>query len=153
MKNKSGFTLIEILVSVGILAIALTSTLQILKFLNDLTEQNNISVICTNHSEGIISAIRNLNFDDVISAYDGRTFTIPELTALNINHSGLIRANEIEANFLIRVKVVVCYQQKNRFFGEDINFNNLLDSGEDLNNNGEIDSPCTFETVIVDTER
>lgn len=49
---------------------------------------------------------------------------------------------------LLRAKVVICWKDKGGIIGEDKNLNGALDAGEDINGNGEIDSPCQLETVM-----
>ena len=49
---------------------------------------------------------------------------------------------------LLRVTISVCWNQKNRIFGEDKNLNGVLDAGEDKNNNGIIDSPVQIITLV-----
>jgi prepilin-type N-terminal cleavage/methylation domain-containing protein len=148
MQRKKGFTLVEILVSTAIMAIAITSTLQILMYLLQMNEANQVSVSCMNRVQGIMDEIKRVTYDDII-LYNGDTFTVDELTTRGIRHLGIIYVNEIEPSFLTDVKVVICWENKTRIIGEDRNFNGSLDGGEDLNGNGQIDSPITIESTIV----
>lgn len=148
MLRKKGFTLVEILVSTAIMAIAITSTLQILIYLLQMNEANQVSVACMNRVQGLMDEIKRVNYDDII-LYNGDTFTVDELTTRGIRHRGVIYANEIEANFLSDVKVVISWENKSRIIGEDRNFNGSLDGGEDLNGNGQIDSPIMIEGTLV----
>ncbi|MBU0633444.1 MAG: prepilin-type N-terminal cleavage/methylation domain-containing protein [Candidatus Omnitrophica bacterium] len=147
-KNKRGFTLVEVLVSLGILAIAVASTMQLMIFLVQLSETNDIMLPTMNSLEGIMDEIRNAPFEDITSAYDDTTFTLDELDGRGIQNMGVITVDTIEANYLLRVKIVLCWKQKNRVMGEDKNFNGLLDLGEDENGNNELDSPCSIEGSV-----
>ncbi|MFH2145852.1 MAG: prepilin-type N-terminal cleavage/methylation domain-containing protein [Candidatus Omnitrophota bacterium] len=147
-KNKRGFTLVEVLVSLGILAIAVASTMQLMIFLVQLNETNDIMLPTMNSLEGMMDEIRNAPFDDIASAYDDTKFTLDELDNRGIQNQGLITVDTIEANYLLRVKIVLCWKQKNRIMGEDKNFNGLLDLGEDENGNNELDSPCSIEGSV-----
>ncbi|MFH1061789.1 MAG: type II secretion system protein [Candidatus Omnitrophota bacterium] len=149
MQRRKGFTLVEILVSTAIMAIAITSTLQILMYLLQMNEANQVSVACMNRAQGIMDEIKRVNYDDVITLYNGNQFTVAELTSRNVRHSGVIYANEIEADFLIDIKVVISWGNRNRIIGEDTNLNGVLDIGEDLNGNGQIDSPVMIEGTIL----
>ncbi len=149
LKRKKAFTLVEILVSTAIMAIAITSTLQVLIFLLQMNEANQVSVLCMNRLQGRMDEVKSVLYDDVVARYDGVQFTVPELTARSIRHSGVIYATEIEPGFLTDVKVVICWENKSRVMGEDANFNGLLDGGEDENGNGELDSPQMIEGTVL----
>ena len=99
--NKKGFTLVEILISVGIPAVTITSTFQILNFLLQLNESNNAAVISMNAVQGMMDEIRNVNYEDIVSNYNGLAFTLNELAALGVTHSGVVSASELEAGYLI----------------------------------------------------
>ncbi|MCG2713184.1 MAG: type II secretion system GspH family protein [Candidatus Omnitrophica bacterium] len=146
--SLTGFTLVEILITTMIMAIAITATLQSMNYLLQNNEADNISVICMNTIEGMMDEIRNVTYEDIVANYNGTQFTLAELTARGIQHSGMVMANELEAGFLTRAKIVVCWQNRTRIIGEDVNFNGVLDDGEDANGNGELDSPMMIEAAI-----
>jgi prepilin-type N-terminal cleavage/methylation domain-containing protein len=146
--QKKGFTLVEILVSTAIMAMAITATLQIMVYLLQLNEANQVSVVCMNQAQGMMDEIKNTLYIDIVPNYNNMQFNINELTNRGIRHSGVVYATEIEPNFLINVKIVVCWENRNRVMGEDINFNGFLDGGEDTNGNGELDSPLMLQNTI-----
>ena len=148
-KKKRGFTLVEIVISTIIMAIAITSTLQLLIYLLQMNESSRSSVVCMNRIAGLMDEIKNVDYSDIIGNYNGRQFALNELISRGIQHRGVVIANEIEAGFLTRVKIIVCWKNKNRIMGEDINFNGVLDGSEDMNGNGELDSPTMIECAIV----
>ncbi len=150
MKKKKGFTLVEILISTVIMAIAITATLQILNYLLMMNETNDVTVICMNHIQGLMDEVRNTLYEDIVPIYNGRQFQIPELTNRGIQHSAVFIANEIVPLYLVRVKIVVCWKNRTRTIGEDLNFNGVLDAGEDANGNGELDSPIMIEAAVID---
>ncbi|MBU1043812.1 MAG: type II secretion system GspH family protein [Candidatus Omnitrophica bacterium] len=149
MRRKKGFTLVEVLVSTLIMAIAITSTLQILIYLLQMNEANQSSVTCMNEVQGRMDAIKSVLYEDIVGSYNRLNFTSAELTSRGVRHSGIIYATEIQPPFLIDVKIVVCWENKNRIIGEDTNLNGLLDGGEDTNGNGIIDSPTMIEGTIL----
>ena len=150
MKKKKGFTLVEILISTAIMAVAITATLQILNYLLMMNETNDVSVVCMNELQGMMDEVRNTLYGDIVSNYNGRQFQIAELTNRGIQHSGVFIASEIEPLFITRIKVVVCWQNRTRTIGEDLNFNGLLDGGEDTDGNGELDSPLMIDAAVID---
>lgn len=148
--SLTGFTLVEILISTAIMAIAITSTLQILNYLLMMNETNDVTVLCMNELQGRIDQVRNTLYSDVVGVYNGRQFQIAELTNRGIQHRGVFIASEIEPLFITRVKVVVCWRNRTRIIGEDVNFNGVLDAGEDTNGNGELDSPIMMDAAVID---
>jgi len=151
MKKQNGFTLVEILISTAIMAMAVAGTLQILTTLIQMNETNENLILCTNAVQGIMDEVRNVDFSNIVATYNNKKFTRPELTAKGITHQGLITVTVLEPGYLLRVKVIICWQDKNRTMGEDENFNGSLDGGEDANGNGELDSPCMVEAAIAET--
>ena len=146
--NKKGLTLVEILVSVGIMAVAIGSVFHTTHKMFELNEYNQSLLPIMNAIEGKMDEIRNVPFDDISSGYDGSTFLIGELTTRSITHRGSVQVDVIEASFLLRVKITVSWQHRTKTIGEDANFNGVLDSGEDTVANGELDSPCSMITAI-----
>lgn len=149
MSNKKGVTLIEILVSVGIMAVAIGSVFQTTNKMFELNEYNEGLLPIMNTIEGKMDEIRNVPFNDIVLNYNGTQFTVTELTTNGIAHMGSIQANVIEPSFLIRVKITLSWQHRRRLIGEDANFNGVLDSGEDLDVNGELDSPCSMVSGVM----
>ncbi len=149
MNNKTGFTLVEILISMMIMSIAFASTFQLINYLIQKNEANEVAVLCTNVAQGLMDEIRNVNFDDIVGNYNNMQFSLNELTNRNITHLGLVRVSELEVGFLLRVKIIICWRQRDRMMGEDVNFDGVLNTDEDINGNGELDSPCSIEAAIV----
>ncbi|MBU1086987.1 MAG: type II secretion system GspH family protein [Candidatus Omnitrophica bacterium] len=149
MRRKKGFTLVEVLVSTAIMAIAITSTLQILMYLLQMNESNQNSVTCMNTVQGYMDEMKNVLYDDIVGNYNGLQFTVDDLTNRGVRHSGIIYAAEIQPPFLTDVKVVICWENRNRIIGEDTNLNGSLDAGEDKNGNGMIDSPTMIEGTVL----
>ena len=150
MKRKKGFTLIEILISTALMAIAIGGIFQVFTALMQLSETNENLTLCNNFAQGIVNEIRNVEFEDISADYKNKKFICNDLAAKGIAHQGLITVTDIDPGFLVRVKVIICWQDKNRIIGEDKNLNGNLNGGEDLNGNGELDSPCSIETAIMD---
>ncbi|MFP4472346.1 MAG: hypothetical protein ACLFPX_00555 [Candidatus Omnitrophota bacterium] len=60
------------------------------------------------------------------------------------NRKGFVYVESVDNNFY-EVQVSVCWRNKNgRVYGEDANFNGVLDAGEDANGNGRVDSPASL---------
>ncbi len=142
-----GFTLIEVLLAVSILAFVLCgllSTYISLFYLGDISRQ---IILVTNAMQARFEEAKNTSFD-ALPALNGTTFTIPGFA--NNNARGQIQVNNTVFADLREVRIVVSFRSKGatRIIGEDTNLNGVLDSGEDGNNNGRLDSPMEIITLI-----
>ncbi|MCM8832168.1 MAG: prepilin-type N-terminal cleavage/methylation domain-containing protein [Candidatus Omnitrophica bacterium] len=94
----------------------------------------------------------------IVAIDDSQNAPQPRLRVLQPNEVGnfsgvyyverLRDVNNALIDNLVFVEVVVCYRAGNRVIGEDVNLNGVLDSGEDVNNDGKISSPITLSTFI-----
>jgi Tfp pilus assembly protein PilE len=153
MKHIRGLTLIEILIATVVLVVALLSTLGLLSHSLSLPEGNRDSTIALHEAEAMMEHICADDYLTIRATY--ATVAQTPFAIANLTGMGTVYANELSGatNGLMRVKVVVCYQHKNRIIGEDADFDGILDAGEDtILANGELDSPCQLETVIVNRE-
>lgn len=142
----SGFTLVEMLLATFILApIYLMTMLSFINTsqLNDSAKNTALALrACTNQ----IETIDSVSFDQIYAAYHNTTFTLNELEGI-----GSVHVNNTQPKVLT-ITASFCWQDPSgRIIGEDSNLNGQLDQGEDLNNNGLIDSPVKLVTVKYDT--
>ncbi len=156
MKNISGFTLIEILMASVIMIVALVSTLSFFAYSLSGAGGDKSLAIAEYEAERQMEVICAMDYSTVKATFtnNGAKKGTPFNLTGNLTGMGTVYAEELlnATNGLMRVKVVVCYQDKDRTVGEDANFNGTLDGGEDANGNGELDSPCQIETVLVNKE-
>lgn len=141
--RKSGFTLAELLVSAAILVLVFTGALITYFQCLELSEMSENTSKAVTNVKTRMAAVQNTNFvniqanfDDVAFQFDGWGRGVSYVTAINAN--------------LLQVKVVYCWRQKRgKVVGEDLNLSGTLDdAGEDVNGNGEIDSPVSATTFI-----
>jgi prepilin-type N-terminal cleavage/methylation domain-containing protein len=153
MKKIRGLTLIEVLIATVVLVVALLSTLGLLSHSLSLPQGNKDSTIALHEAEAMMEQICADDYLTIRQRY--ATVAQTPFTIANLTGMGTVYANELPGaiNGLMRVKVVVCYRHKNRIIGEDADLDGILDTGEDtILTNGELDSPCQLETVIVNKE-
>ena len=169
MKNKSGFTIVEVMVATLILTLAVLSMLGLFTRSMALVESQGSSVKAQFEMERQMEEILSMEYtspttgDGVLEVYtnDGAWQETPfALEAPELVGSGTVYANELPGmadplNRMMRIKVVVCYQHRNTIIGEDDGsgggnaLNGVLDGTEDANGNNELDSPCQIETAVV----
>jgi len=141
--KKGGFTLVEILLAVAILAFVLCSILVTYVSCLTLIATSKSINIATNACLGLVEEIRSDPFVRIIDDYNGLNFIVNEIPA----SMGVVYVDDTNPE-LLQVTVSICWRQGNRVIGEDADLNGFLDAGEDANGNGIIDSPVQLVTLI-----
>ncbi len=145
-KNKSGFTLVELMVSVGILTMVFAGAL--LTYLKgmELSEMSRNATIAISEAKGRMEQIKSTQFDQLVNSFDNVSFA-PQATITG--GIGTSNVTLINGGAEAQVRVAFCWREKNgRVVGEDANLNGLLDGAEDINNNGFMDSPVLLQEII-----
>jgi Tfp pilus assembly protein PilV len=153
--SLTGFTLMEVIIAAVILTLTILTSASIFIHLLSLVEEYRdpdtlIFAPQQYAAQEEMENISGMNYIDIKNNYtnNGALKRTSMSITNNLNRSGIIYAQELATDGLLRIKVVVCYLQRNRIIGEDANFNGVLDMAEDANGNGELDSPCQIETVV-----
>jgi prepilin-type N-terminal cleavage/methylation domain-containing protein len=144
--KRSGFTLIEMLLATFILAPIYLMTM--LSFINtsQLNDSAKNTALALRACANQIETIDSTSFDQIYAAYHNATFTFNGLEGI-----GSVYVDNTQPKVLT-ITTSFCWKDPSeRIIGEDHNLNGQLDPGEDLNNNGLIDSPVKLVTVKYDT--
>lgn len=145
-KCKSGFTLLELMIAVGVLVVALVGLLGVFAHLMLLNENSSKLTLAVAACQGKLEEIRNSGFSTVYLNYNGTNFNPAGFSSGEAK--GAIFINNSNPN-LLQVFVSVSWRTRtNRVIGEDKNLNGALDSGEDSNPNGRLDSPGQIATLM-----
>ncbi len=134
--NDQGATLVEVLVTSAILAVAVTGIL--MSYLNcmELTEVARNMSQAVHLAETRMEQIRSTTYAAIKAAYDNVGFSVSGLNGYGVSYV------DDTAGDILKITVVVCWKQKNgRVYGEDENLDGVLNVGEDENSNGRLDSP------------
>ena len=150
LKNRQGFSLIEILVAAFVLTIGILSTLQLFIYCSYLTEMSGNTNYVIDQAQAKIDEMRNSAFSTITTNYaaggtPGNTFTLTNPTGM-----GVITINASTAD-LLQVEVNICWKNESndRVIGEDLDLDGVPDSGEDtMIVNNKIDSPVKLITLI-----
>jgi len=95
-----------------------------------------------------MNEIREYDFDSIAADYasggsQGNTFNLSQ-----INGMGIIYI-DLSNSLLLEIEIVVSWlNQFNRVIGEDQDLDGVLDAGEDLNNNGKLDSVVEMVSLV-----
>jgi len=141
--SQKGVTLVEMLLAAVILSFAVCGILALYVNCFGLVSISKNTSIAANTSQGLMEEIRNTPFPQIVDNYNNVNFTVNTMPS----NRGVVYVDDTDPE-LLRVTISVCWNQKNRIFGEDKNLNGVLDAGEDTNNNGIIDSPVQIITLV-----
>ena len=87
--------------------------------------------------------MENTPFNQVLNTFNSSSYTYGPLNGRGMGISYVIEVNP----GLLQITSVFCWRDKNgRVYGEDLNLNGALDTGEDANLNDRIDSIASLTT-------
>ena len=143
-RSQKGFLLSEVMLAAAIVALAFSGILAAYVACFGIIKTSKNVNIATNAAQGLLEQIRNTSFPLIVTNYNNLNFTVNNMPS----NRGVVYVDNTNPE-LLKVTIIVCWQQGNIFVGEDRNLNGLLDIGEDANGNGVIDSPVKIVTLIV----
>ncbi len=154
IKRKSnfqlnGFTLVEVLLAVSILAFCLTGLLLTYINLLSFTDISRGFVMANNALRLKTEEIKNTAFAN-LSALDGTTFSVDGFNSTTAK--GVIQVSNTSYSDLKKVRVLITFKVRNKTIGEDQDLDGVLDTGEDMsiytNGSSRLDSPVESVTLI-----
>ncbi len=149
-ENNGGFTLVELLVTAGILAFCIISIMQLFIYAGIEASLAGNKTQAISEAQNKIEEIRNHNFANIVANYGvggtpGNIFNLSSLTG-----KGVVEIDNSNPELLV-ITVLVCWQDKGgRIIGEDANLDGVLDAGagEDTDGDNKLDSPVTIVTML-----
>ena len=145
-KYKSGFTLLELMIAVGVLIVALVGLLGVFAHMMLLNENSRKLTIAVTACQDKLEEMRNANFSTLYATYNGAGFNPNGFTSGQAK--GTISIDNSDPN-LLRIFVSISWRTRsNRVIGEDGNLTGVLDTEEDSNGNGRPDSPAAIMTLM-----
>ncbi|MBI4335816.1 MAG: hypothetical protein HY589_04090 [Candidatus Omnitrophica bacterium] len=146
MRNtRDGLTLIEVLISAAVLAGVLVSVISVYMICFELTYTSRNMTFAVNGAQLKMEEIRDHDFYKINDDYNNADFTVRELPA-GANR-GVIYVDNSNPD-LLEVAISVSWREHGRVIGEDLDFDGVLDTGEDKNGNGFIDSTVQVVSLI-----
>ncbi|MDO8602713.1 MAG: prepilin-type N-terminal cleavage/methylation domain-containing protein [Candidatus Omnitrophota bacterium] len=146
LKRKRGFTLLELMIAVGVLVVALVGLLGVFAHLIVLNENSSKLTLAVAACQAKLEEMRNSTFSTLYTTYNGAIFNPTGFSSGEAR--GAVYINNSNLN-LLQVFVSVSWRTRsNRVIGEDINLNGIRDAGEDLNGNLRLDSPGQLATLM-----
>lgn len=143
LKKENGFTLVELLVSAGILTIVVAGMMISYIRCMELNEVSQNKSMATKAARSRMELIRMTSFDNLVTTYHGVAFDVTGLSGKGVSYVTSLDAKNIQ------VRISVSWRQKNgRVYGEDKNLNGVINAGEDTNANGVLNSPVEIVSTI-----
>ena len=146
--SKSGFTLVEVLVTAGVVVVVLTGLMQLFIYCRALADMAANTAFAVTEAQDKMEEIRNTSYDLITTNYvsGGTPGNIFSLGAHGAVGSIYIDSSNSD---LLRVDVSVGWRNINgRVIGEDLDLDGDIDAGEDVNGNSKLDSPVMLSTSI-----
>lgn len=143
LRQSKGFTLAELMISTFILTFVIAGVIVSFFHCMYINELAHNSAKALTAEKGRISEIENTPFNQIAAAYNNTTFTAPD-----INGIGITKIDSSNPDVLVITLSFSWRQGNGRIIGEDLNLNGQINSGEDTNNNGILDSPAKISTSI-----
>lgn len=143
MKTKQGFTLPELLIATTVLLLSSVGILFTYVQCLDLNSINHDSASVLQKNRNMMEEILSSSPGAVHETYHEKTFPIENPTGII-----LVKVNDQDPQLLIVTVRAFWKQSKGRIMGEDLNLNGFLEQEEDINKNGELDSPNTLVSYI-----
>lgn len=144
-----GFTLVEVLFAAVILAVALCGFLLTYLHMFVFTDLIRDSALAESVLRAKAEEIRNMNFDN-LSLANG-PFNLTDYGFPYVQSQGTVEVTPSFSGYtsaLTKVRITAAYLSRNRTIGEDKDFNGVLESSEDKNNNTRLDSSVELVTLI-----
>lgn len=150
VKKHNSFTLVELMIAVAIFVIALSAILASYANMFILADIARDLSRASNAVRARMEEVKQEEFDS-LDSLDGTIFNLDGFAASEAR--GRIEVRAVTGiNGLREVRIVGCFRSRARIVGEDLNLDGILDiaGGEDQNNNGRLDSPVEFITLLAD---
>lgn len=146
--SRNGFTLLELMIAVGVLVVALVGLLGVFAHLMLLNENSSKLTLAVTACQAKLEEMRNSSFSTLYSNYNGTSGAFNPAGFSSGEAKGAIFINNSNQK-LLQIFVSVSWMTKaNRVIGEDKNLNGIMDAGEDSNANGRLDSPGQIATLM-----
>jgi prepilin-type N-terminal cleavage/methylation domain-containing protein len=143
MKTEQGFTLAELLIATTVVLLSSVGILFTYVQCLELNSINHDTSMALQSCRNMMEEIKSVSPSMVHETYNEKTFPLKEPTGIL-----LVTVNDQDPQLLAVAVKCLWKQAKGRLVGEDKNLNGFLDEGEDLNKNGELDSPVTLVTYV-----
>ncbi len=146
-----GFTLLETLITAGILMVTVVGLMELFAYCAQLSEMAGNLTSALSEAQDKMEEIRNHTYADIATDYvsggsPGNTFNLTQLTG-----KGVIYVDASNTD-LLKIEIDVSWRNNrtDRVVGEDLDLDGIIDTGEDVDSDGKLDSPVKLITYIAE---
>ena len=147
--SQKGFTLAEVMVTTGIMVVAIVGLLELFIYCAVLSEATGNLAMATADAQTKMEEIRSHTYSDIVADYalggsPGNTFNL----TLG-NGKGVIYVNSANPD-LLQIEITVSWinNRNDRIIGEDTDRDGAIDAGEDVDGDSILDSPVDLISFI-----
>lgn len=151
--GKKGFTLLEVLITAGILVVVIGGLIRLFIHCSVLSESTGNMALAMADAQTVMEEIRGHDYSLITTDYasggtPGNTFNVSIGTGMG---KGVIYLDSSNAD-LLQITVVVCWKNNRdeRIVGEDLDLDGTLDAGEDTSGDGQFTSPVKIISLIAE---
>ncbi len=160
LNSQTAFTLPELMIAALVLVTVLVGLLAAYVACFELNETNSNITLALNAAQEKMAEIRDYSFSNVCNDFHNSNFNLDGIMPTGESMAKVYTYVDDDFNScshytcscdydVIRVVISVCWRQKSgRIIGEDKDLDGILDTDEDLNNNGQIDSSVQLVTFL-----
>lgn len=113
-RDRQGFTLAEVLIAVGILAVVIVGLLQLFVHCSNLAEAAGNTTLAVNEAQNKMEEIRSHNFSTMAVDYASGGTPGNAFTLTSLNGTGAITISQVGgSSALLQVRIDVVWQNKN----------------------------------------
>lgn len=144
--QKKTFTLIEVLTAFMLLVFCIAGVLA--SFVNTffLLDLSRDMTTAQNSVRAKMEEIKKERFEN-LTAFNGTTFDLNGFAAGS--SKARIEVTDVSGySQLKQIRIVASVKSRKRIVGEDLNLDGQLNTGEDRNSNGRLDSPVEIVTLM-----
>ncbi|MFT5387316.1 MAG: competence protein ComGC [Lysobacterales bacterium] len=146
--KNSGFTLVELILVAGIMSVTIVGLLNLFIFTSTGAELAGSKTRAIAEAQTVLEEIHAYNFDDIVTDYASGGAVGDDFDLTYLPGKGTIYIDSSNVD-LLEVHVTICWRDKTgRILGEDTDLDGVLDAGEDVNGNNEIDSIVRLSTMV-----
>lgn len=143
MIKSQGFTLPELLIATTVVLLSSVGILFTYVQCLELNSINHDTSQIIQHTRSMMEEIKSISPSMLHETYNEKIFPLESPQGIL-----LIKVNDQNPQLLIVTVRCFWKQAKGRIIGEDKNLNGFLEEMEDVNKNGELDSPVSLVTYI-----
>lgn len=149
-QGRKGVSLAEVLVCVLIFGFVAVGLFRLFIYCTAQADFSRNLTLAITEAQGQMENLRTYTYNQIVADYADGASPGDEFDLTQLTGKGVISIDASNPKLLL-ARIAVCWRNQNgRVIGEDLNLNGDLDTGEDANGNGKMDSLVVMESHIAE---